>query len=104
MGVLTDPPADVLRATLEQSLEACRGRTHGLIAPLDAETMHRQHDRIMSPLVWDVGHVGNFEELWLLRELDGRAPHDAQLDHVYNPFENPRWIRADLPILEEPAA
>jgi len=91
--------AGTLRIELERELAACRRRLERLTAPLDDETMHRQHDRIMSPLVWDVGHVGNFEELWLLRQLADRPAHDPDLDTVYNPFENPRWVRASLPIL-----
>ena len=93
-----------LRAQLERELAAVRRRLLGLTDPLDDDAIHRQVDRIMSPLVWDRGHVANFEELWLLRELDGRPPHDPGLDQVYNPFENPRWIRADLPILPRPEA
>jgi len=93
------PPDDLFRRRLERELGAVRGRLRRLIAPLDERELHRQYDPIMSPLVWDVGHVGNFEELWLLRELDGRAAHDPTLDQVYNPFENPRWGRAALPIL-----
>ena len=93
-----------LRRRLEADLAAVRQRLGRLVAPLDDDAIHRQHDRIMSPLVWDMGHVGNFEELWLLRELDGRRPHDPDLDRVYNPFENPRWVRADLPILQRPEA
>jgi iron(II)-dependent oxidoreductase len=58
----------------------------------------------MSPLVWDVGHVGNFEELWLLRELAEREPHDLRLDDMYNPFDNPRWTRGDIPILNRDEA
>src|SRR6266542_7143532 len=96
--------ADALRAELKRELAACRGRLGRLTAPLDDEAMHRQHDRIMSPLVWDVGHVGNFEELWLLREVAGRPAHDPDLDRVYNPFENPRWIRADLEVLQRAEA
>jgi gamma-glutamyl hercynylcysteine S-oxide synthase len=92
-------PAATLRIELERELAACRRRLDRLTAPLDDDTMHRQHDRIMSPLVWDVGHVGNFEELWLLRQLADRPAHDPDLDQVYNPFENPRWVRASLPIL-----
>jgi iron(II)-dependent oxidoreductase len=53
----------------------------------------------MSPVVWDVAHIGNYEELWLLRALDGRAPIDPQLDDLYNAFEHPRWSRPNLPIL-----
>jgi iron(II)-dependent oxidoreductase len=98
----SDP--DDLRREIAGELDAVRRRLGTMVAPLDDATMHRQHDRIMSPLVWDVGHVGNFEELWALREVAGRPAHDPALDHVYNPFENPRWVRADLPILQRPEA
>jgi iron(II)-dependent oxidoreductase len=94
------PDTAALRRQLARDLGTVRGRLGLLVAPLDDDTMHRQHDPIMSPLVWDVGHVGNFEELWLLRELAGRPAHDPGLDRVYNPFENPRWVRADLEILQ----
>jgi iron(II)-dependent oxidoreductase len=53
----------------------------------------------MSPLVWDLAHVGNYEELWLLRMIDGRPAIDEQLDWLYNAFEHPRWTRPSLPIL-----
>ncbi len=53
----------------------------------------------MSPFVWDLAHIGNYEELWLLREIDGRAAIDADLDDLYNAFEHPRWERPSLPIL-----
>ncbi len=58
----------------------------------------------MSPLVWDMGHIANFEEFWLLRELDGRPAHDEQRDAMYNPFDNPRWVRGDLPLLDREEA
>ncbi len=91
--------AATLRTDLARDLAAVRQRLDRLTEPLTDEVMHRQHDRIMSPLVWDVGHVGNFEELWLLRQVDDRRAHNPDLDSVYNPFENPRWVRAGLPIL-----
>ncbi len=53
----------------------------------------------MSPMVWDLAHIGNYEELWLLRALDHRPPIDASLDDLYNAFEHPRWERPSLPIL-----
>jgi len=87
------------RDRLRGALERVRLGTLGLIDPLDHDDLHKQFDRIMSPVVWDVGHVGNFEEWWLLRKLDGRPAHDEALDRVYNPFDNPRWVRANLPIL-----
>ncbi len=88
------------RRGFERRLEDQRAQTRRLLAPLSRDDLEKQHDPIMSPLVWDVGHVANFEELWLLREVDGRAPHDRRLDQVYNPFENPRWVRGDLDFLD----
>lgn len=92
------------RDQLAARLEFYRRRTKQLIAPLDDDDLHRQHNPIMSPLVWDVGHVGNFEELWLLRRLDGRPAHDLRLDEMYNPFDNPRWTRGELPLLNRSQA
>jgi iron(II)-dependent oxidoreductase len=90
-------PAGLHRA-LVRGLERTRRDTLRLLAPLDDDAVHRQHDRIMSPLVWDLGHVGNFEELWLLRAVGGRRPVDRGLDELYNPFDNPRWTRGRLPL------
>ena len=108
MTLIPQPPAGSTpheaRRGLERQLSACRARLARLVAPLDEEAMHRQHDPIMSPLVWDLGHVANFEELWLLREVGGQAAHDPDLDRLYNPFDNPRWTRGGLPLLPQPEA
>lgn len=72
--------------------------------PLNDHDIHGQFNPLMSPLVWDMGHIANFEEYWLLRELDGRTAHDADRDAMYNPFDNPRWIRGDLPLLDRAEA
>ena len=53
----------------------------------------------MSPLVWDLAHVGNFEELWLLREVAGVPAIDASLDDMYDAFRHPRPTRPALPLL-----
>lgn len=86
------------------ALDKVRNRTFALARPLGYDDLHRQYSTIMSPLVWDIGHVGNFEEYWLLRELHGRAPYNQDLDEVYDPFDNPRSTRAGLPILGLEAA
>jgi gamma-glutamyl hercynylcysteine S-oxide synthase len=88
-----------LNATLARALEDGRRWTHRLLDVLDDDAVHAQPDEIMSPLVWDLGHVGNYEELWLLRRLGDPGFADARMDRVYDAFENPRWTRADLPLL-----
>ena len=53
----------------------------------------------MSPLVWDLAHVGNYEELWLLRETLGAESIRPEIDPLYDAFEHPRAERPSLPLL-----
>jgi iron(II)-dependent oxidoreductase len=53
----------------------------------------------MSPLVWDLAHVGHYEELWLLRNIIGASPTDERFDDIYDAFKHPRRDRPSLPIL-----
>ena len=91
-------PARV-RAALD-ALERAREHTLAIIAPVTDEDAARQHDPLMSPLLWDLGHIAAFESLWLLRNLDGPIEF-AEMPGTYNPFEHPRATRGtlDLPTL-----
>ena len=84
---------------IARQLEAARARTLGLMDGLTPADQQAQVSPLMSPFVWDLAHIGNYEELWLLRRLDGRPPLDPALDDLYNAFEHPRWQRSSLPIL-----
>jgi iron(II)-dependent oxidoreductase len=75
-----------------------------LLDQFDDEAQRAQVSPLMSPMVWDLAHIGNYEELWLLREIDGRPAIDPTLDDLYNAFEHPRWERPSLPILGPRAA
>lgn len=83
-------------------LTEARERTLLLISRLSDEDLHRQHDPLMSPIIWDVGHIAHFEELWLTRNLSGPIEF-SEMPGLYNPFEHPRAERASLPLptLEE---
>jgi len=48
---------------LAASLSRAREATLRLIGPVDDEQMVAQVSPIMSPLVWDLAHIGWFEEL-----------------------------------------
>jgi iron(II)-dependent oxidoreductase len=76
-------------------LTEARERTLLLISALSDEDLHRQHDPLMSPIIWDVGHIAHFEELWLTQNLDG-AIEFSEMPGMYNPFEHPRASRASL--------
>ena len=54
---------------------------------------------ILSPLAWDLGHIANFEELWLVQTIADREPLRGDLGRLYDAIENPRRIRNELPIL-----
>ena len=84
---------------MAEDLEAVRRRSLDLLDPLDDDGLRRQHSPLMSPLVWDLAHVGNYEELWLLREVAGAPAIDAALDDLYDAFRHPRPNRPALPLL-----
>ena len=93
-----------LTALAATHLEHARARTLQVLAPFDDEDLRRQVSPLMSPLGWDLAHIGHYEELWLLRRLLGDPPTDRRYDDLYDAFRHPRRERAGLPILEPDAA
>src|SRR4051794_39731293 len=82
---------------LALELAEARERTFLLVAPLSDADLTRQHDALMSPVLWDLGHIAHFEELWLTRNLDGPIEF-VEMPGLYNPFEHPRRTRGALPL------
>ncbi|RBY90328.1 ergothioneine biosynthesis protein EgtB [Blastococcus sp. TBT05-19] len=89
-----------LRERLARDLESARGRTL-LLTDHDDPVLLAQHTPLLSPLVWDLAHIGQQEDLWLLRAGDGRRegllPPDVEA--LYDAFTHPRAGRARLPLL-----
>ena len=94
-----DGAAADIRHRIRHELEQARARSVALLAPLPDEDQVRQHSPLMSPLVWDLAHIGHFEELWLRRELLGASPSSPEYDQIYDAFKQPRHGRASLPLL-----
>src|SRR4051812_48044739 len=90
-------PAPLTRADIAAQLKEARDRTLLLVGGLSDEDLHRQHDPLMSPIIWDIGHIAHFEELWLTRNLEGPIEF-SEMPGLYNPFEHPRATRASLSI------
>ena len=80
---------------IAERLVEARARTLQLIRPLASEDLRIQHDPLMSPIVWDLGHIAHFEELWLTRNLDGEIKF-VEMPGLFNPMEHPRNERATL--------
>jgi len=92
-------PGQVTIDLVAAELASSRDRSLALLEPLDEHELTRQVSPLMSPLVWDLAHIGNYEELWLLRAVDGREPMRPEIDLLYDAFEHPRATRPTLPIL-----
>src|SRR3712207_5310521 len=77
-------------------LEAVRARTLALVGDLEPADLHRPLAPIMSPLVWDLGHIAAYEDLWAVHRL-GREPLlRPDLAQLYDAFETPRPARAEM--------
>ncbi|WP_030833922.1 ergothioneine biosynthesis protein EgtB [Streptomyces hygroscopicus] len=102
---MTAPDSDLtldreaLRRRAEQALRAARERTHTLTTCVDEPDLTAQHSPLMSPLVWDLAHIGNQEEQWLLRAVGGHDALRPEIDSIYDAFEHPRAERPSLPLL-----
>ncbi|GIG87297.1 ergothioneine biosynthesis protein EgtB [Plantactinospora endophytica] len=94
-----DRPTESLRDRIATELGRARDRSVRLTEAVDDDDLVRQHSPIMSPLVWDLAHIGNQEELWLLRDVGGRTPVRQDIDELYDAFKHPRKDRPALPLL-----
>jgi gamma-glutamyl hercynylcysteine S-oxide synthase len=88
-----------VKPTIAAALDEGRARTLSLLAPLDDDVLVRQHSPLMSPLVWDLAHVANYEDKWLVRAVTHTAPERPELDDLYDAFQHPRATRSSLPML-----
>ena len=98
-GGETAVSAEQWRARVAQVLTAARDRSQLLTDAVDDDDLVRQHSPLMSPLVWDLAHVGNQEELWLVRDVGGRDPVRRDIDQLYDAFKHARAVRPSLPLL-----
>ncbi len=90
--------ASTSEAIAERLTEA-RERTLLLVEGLSEEQLNTVYSPILSPLAWDLGHIANFEEVWLVQQAGGREPLDGELGRLYDAIENPRSTRNELPLL-----
>ena len=87
------------RTAIRALLVEARERTLALIEPVSDADMNRVHDPLLSPLVWDLGHIAAFEDLWVSAALGGGDPLRPDLFAVYDAADNPRADRGDTPYL-----
>ena len=86
------------------ALDEARSRTLALVAGVADDDLEHVHSPLMSPLVWDLGHIAAFEDLWIVHRHGGEPMLRPDLADVYDAFETPRSDRGELPFLRPAAA
>jgi gamma-glutamyl hercynylcysteine S-oxide synthase len=99
-----DAKSGQIKDALVGKLTEARERTRWLLGTVSEEDLVRQHDPIMSPLIWDYGHIGNYEELWLLNRAFGKVLSDRELYDIYDTSLTPRSERPSLAMLDRASA
>jgi len=89
----------IAQADVRAVMGEVRERTFSLVAHLGEEELTRSITPIMSPLAWDLGHMAAYEDLWLNQRVAGRQLLREDLAALYDAFETPRAVRADLEFL-----
>jgi gamma-glutamyl hercynylcysteine S-oxide synthase len=92
----------IAKPELVAELTRAREATLQLVAPVADDELAAQISPIMSPLVWDLAHIGWFEEQWLVRRVGGDEQTDGRFDDLYDAFQHVRSERSALPIMTAP--
>src|SRR5260370_13784474 len=79
-------------------VQDARRRTRELIADLDDEQLLVPQLPILNPLLWEVGHVGWFQERWALRHANGLPPLRPDADALYDSAAVAHETRWSLPL------
>jgi len=100
-------PTTALSPDAEQllaAMEGARARTLALVSHLGEEDLLRVHSPIMSPLVWDLGHIAAYEDLWIAHRVGGLPLLHPELANLYDAFETPRAVRGEIEALDPAGA
>ncbi len=85
---------------LATDLERVRDRTLSLVEGLSDAELHRPLGPMMSPLVWDLGHIAAYEDLWLVHRHGGCPLLRPQLAAAYDAIETRRQARSAVELLD----
>jgi iron(II)-dependent oxidoreductase len=80
---------------LIQSLSDARSLELSLVNGLTDEEMLGPRGHFLEPPIWEIGHVGWFQEYWILRRLDGAEPLLSGSDAIYDSFHVSYKLRWD---------
>ncbi len=87
------------KESIRAALDEARRRTWSLMDGVRDEDWDRPVADYLSPPNWDVGHMANFEELWLVQNLAEHHELHAGYNTIYDAFATPRQDRPKLRLL-----
>jgi len=85
-------------AELERAVVDARRRTLDLVADLGDDQLRGPRLAIVNPLLWEIGHVAWFQELWVLRHALREEPIRADGDALWDSSAIAHDTRWDLPL------
>ena len=77
-------------------LREYRSRTRELVADLDERQLIGPRLATVNPPLWEIGHVGWFQEFWLLRQLRRQTPLLENGDQLYNSTDVAHDVRWEV--------
>jgi iron(II)-dependent oxidoreductase len=80
------PQAANTSQALVDALHDARRVELGLLDSLTDAQLLGVRGHFLEPPIWEMGHVGWFQEYWLLRRLDAAAPLLHGADDIYDSF------------------
>ena len=96
-GALSRSPLAAMNgAQMIALLREYRSRTRELVADLDERQLIGPRLATVNPPLWEIGHVGWFQEFWLLRQLRRQMPLVDNGDQLYNSTDVAHDVRWDL--------
>src|SRR6516164_7835864 len=81
------------------ALNDARRRTLALVSDLDEEQLKVPLLSIINPIVWEIGHVGWFQEKWVLRHTRGQSSLISNADALWDSAAVAHDTRWNLPLL-----
>ncbi len=96
--LLQQPRED--KATALAALDEARERTWTLVDPLSDADLTGAVTDYLSPPVWDLGHMANFEERWLVQHFLECGELRDGFNDIYNAFKHARKDRPKLRLLD----
>ena len=88
------------RVEIRAALERTRARTAELLEPVRDDQLMATVSPHHSPHVWSLARIAQFEELWLLRNLNGSAPTGSKHREVRDALRQGHGRSGMLPSLE----